>query len=148
MKVIAANSRANFDYLISEKIEAGLVLTGTEVKSLRVNTGSIRGSYIIERNGELWISNFYIKKYNNSNISNYDPIRDKKILISKKELNKVVGLTKQSGMTIIPISMYFNDKGLAKLSFGLGKGKKKFDKRNSIKEKDWNLKKERLLKSN
>ena len=148
MKVIAANSRANFDYLISEKIEAGLVLTGTEVKSLRVNTGSIRGSYIIERKGELWISNFYIKKYNNSSNNNYDPIRDKKILISKKELNKVIGLTKQAGMTIVPISMYFNNKGLAKLSFGLGKGKKKFDKRNSIKEKDWNLKKERLLKSN
>ena len=148
MKVIAANSRANYDYLISQKIEAGLVLTGAEVKSLRVNTGSIRGSYIIERKGELWISNFYIKKYNNSSNNNYDPIRDKKILISKKELNKVIGLTKQAGMTIVPISMYFNNKGLAKLSFGLGKGKKKFDKRNSIKEKDWNLKKERLLKSN
>ena len=148
MKIIANNKKANHDYFINEKFEAGLVLTGSEVKSLRINTGSIRGSYIIEKKGELWISNFYIKKYNNANIDNYDPNRDRKLLISKKELNKIIALTKQAGMSIIPILMYFNAKGLAKLSFGLGKGKKKIDKRNSIKEKDWNIKKERLLKSN
>ncbi len=148
MKVIAANSRASYDYFISQKIEAGLVLTGSEVKSLRINTGSIRSSYIIEKNGELWISNFYIKKYNNSNKSNYDPNRERKLLISKKELNKIVGLIKQGGISIVPILLYFNNNGLAKLSFGLGKGKKKFDKRQSIKEKNWNIKKERLLKNN
>ena len=148
MKIIAANSRASYDYLINYKIEAGIILTGSEVKSLRVNTGSIRGSYIIEKGGELWLSNCYIKKYNNSTISNYDPNRERKLLVSKKEFNKISGLVKQSGMTIVPITLYFNTKGLAKLSFGVGKGKKKYDKRQSIKEKDWNTKKARLLKNN
>ncbi len=148
MKIIAANSRANYDYLITDKIDVGLVLTGSEVKSLRINTGSIRGSYIIEKNGELWLSNCYIKKYDNSNISNYNPNRDKKLLLSKKEINKVIGSIKNGGISIIPISLYFNEIGLAKLTIGLGKGKKKYDKRQSIKEKDWNMKKERLLKNN
>ena len=148
MKVIAANSRAHHDYTISDKIEAGLVLTGSEVKSLRVNTGSIRGSFIIENNGELWLSNCFIKKYSNSNNPNYDPNRNRKLLLSKKDINKVIGLTKKSGISIIPITLFFNNKGLAKLSFGLGKGKKKYDKRQSIKEKDWNIKKERILKQN
>ena len=147
MKKIADNSRSSYDYLISEKVEAGLVLTGAEVKSLRINTGSIRSSYIIERDGELWLSNSYIKKYSNSNI-NYDPNRNRKLLISKKQLNKISGLIKQGGFSIVPISLYFNDTGLAKLQFGMGKGKKKYDKRQSIKEKDWNLKKRRLLKDN
>ncbi len=148
MKVIAANSRANYDYIISQKIEAGLVLTGAEVKSLRINTGSIRGSYIIERNGELWLSNCYIKKYDNSSEKNYEPNRDRKLLISKKEFKKIYGQIKQNGFSIIPILLFFSDKGLAKLSFGLGKGKKKYDKRHSIKEKDWNIKKQRALKNN
>ena len=148
MKVIAANSRANYDYLISEKIEAGIILTGSEVKSLRINTGSIRGAYIIEKEGELWLSNCYIKKYNNSNNINYNPLRDKKLLLSNKEINKIIGQIKQGGISIVPITLYFNEKGLAKLMFGLGKGKKKIDKRQSIKEKDWNIKKERLLKNN
>ena len=148
MKIIAANSRASYDYLLNYKIEAGIVLTGSEVKSLRVNTGSIRGSYVIEKDGELWLLNCYIKKYDNSTLSNYNPNRDKKLLVSKKELDKISGLVRQSGMTIVPITLYFNAKGLAKLSFGVGKGKKKYDKRQSIKEKDWNTKKARLLKNN
>ena len=148
MKIIAANSRATYDYLIDQKIDAGLVLTGPEVKSLRINTGSIRGAFINERNGELWLSNCFIKKYNNSKDSNYDPNRDRKLLITKKQYNKIIGATKNSGFSMIPISLYFTDKGLAKLIFGLGKGKKKFDKRQTIKEKDWNLKKNRILKNN
>ena len=148
MKVIAANKRAEYDYLISQKIEAGIVLDGSEVKSLRINTGSIRGSYILEKNGNLWLSNCFIKKYNNSNITNYDPNRDRKLLVSKKEFNKILGLIKQGGFTIVPLSLLFNDKGLAKLIFGIGKGKKMYDKRQIIKEKDWNIKKERYLKKN
>ena len=148
MKVIAANKKAEYDYLISKKIEAGIVLFGSEVKSLRVNTGSIRGSYILEKEGNLWLSNCYIKKYNNSNNVNYNPNRDKKLLVSKKEYNKILGLIKQGGYTIVPLSLLFNDKGLAKLIFGIGKGKKKYDKRQTLKEKDWNIKKERYLKKN
>ena len=147
MKIVAANKRANYDYQISYKIEAGIVLTGSEVKSLRVNTGSIRGSYITDVDGELWLSNCFIKKYDNSHETNYDPNRNRKLLLTKKEIYKIVGLLKQGGMSIIPISLYFDNKGFAKLSFGIGKGKKKFDKRQSIKQKDWNLKKERLLKN-
>ena len=148
MKIIAANSRAKYDYLISEKIDAGIVLTGSEVKSLRINTGSIRGSFIIEKDGELWLSNCYIKKYSNSNNSNYDPNRDRKLLVTKKQYNKILGSIKEGGKSIIPISLFFSNNGLAKLTFGIGKGKKKYDKRQTIKEKDWNIKKSRILKNN
>ena len=148
MKIIAANKRANHDYLISQNINAGLVLTGSEVKSLRINTGSIRGSFIIEKNGELWLSNCYIKKYNNSNDKLYNPNKDRKLLVTKKEINKILGQLKQGGISIVPISLFFDNKGFVKLNFGLGKGKKKFDKRQSIKEKDWNIKKDRMLKNN
>ena len=146
MKIIAANNRANYNFSISNKIEAGIVLSGSEVKSLRINTGSIRGSYIIEKNGELWLSNSFIKKYQNSTDNNYDPSRNRKLLVTKKEFNKISGSIKQDGFTIIPISLYFSEKGLAKLSCGIAKGKKKIDKRQSIKERDWNIKKQRLLK--
>ena len=148
MKIIAANNRANYNYAISNKIEAGIVLTGSEVKSLRTNTGSIRGSYIIEQNGELWLSNSFIKKYQNSNDTNYDPNRNRKLLVTKKEFNKISGSIKQGGFTIIPISLYFSDKGIAKLTCGIAKGKKKIDKRQSIKQRDWDIKKQRLLKNN
>ena len=148
MKIIAANNKANYNYSISSKIEDGIVLTGSEVKSLRINTGSIRGAYIIEEKGELWLSNSFIKKYQNSDDKNYDPSRNRKLLVTKKEFNKLSGSIKQGGLTIIPLSLYFSDKGFAKLSCGIAKGKKKIDKRESIKQRDWNIKKQRLLKNN
>ncbi len=148
MKIIATNNRANYNFTISNKIEAGVVLTGSEVKSLRINTCSIRGSYIIEQNGELWLFNSFIKKYQNSNENNYDPSRNRKLLVTKREFDKISGSIKQGGFTIIPLSLYFSDKGFAKLSCGIAKGKKKIDKRESIKQRDWNIKKQRLLKNN
>ena len=148
MKIIAANSRANFDFLFSDKIDAGIVLSGAEVKSLRLNTGSLRGSYILEKNGELWLSNCFIKKYNNTSDKNYIPNRDRKLLVKRKQINKIIGSLKQDGLSLVPINLYFSNKGLAKLLFGVGKGKKKYDKRQSIKEKDWNIKKSRILKNN
>ena len=148
MKIVAANNRANYNFSVSNKIEAGIVLTGSEVKSLRINTGSIRGSYIIEQKGELWLSNSFIKQYQNSNDKNYDPSRNRKLLVNKKEFNKISGSIKQGGFTIIPLSLYFSEKGFAKLSCGIAKGKKKIDKRESIKQRDWNIKKQRLLKNN
>ena len=148
MKIIADNKKANYNYSVSNKIEAGIVLNGSEVKSLRINTGSIRGSYIIEQEGELWLSNSFIKKYQNSNDKNYDPSRNRKLLVTKKEFNKISGSIKQGGLTIIPLSLYFSEKGFAKLSCGIAKGKKKIDKRESIKQRDWNIKKQRLLKNN
>ena len=148
MKIIAANNRASYNFTISNKIEAGIVLTGSEVKSLRVNTGSIRGSYIIEQNGELWLSNSFIKKYQNASDLKYDPTRKRKLLVTKREYDKISGSIKQGGFTIIPLSLYFSDEGFAKLSCGIAKGKKKIDKRQSIKQRDWDIKKQRLLKNN
>tara|TARA_B100000676_G_C17920607_1_gene755248 strand:+ start:240 stop:686 length:447 start_codon:yes stop_codon:yes gene_type:complete len=148
MKIITANSRANYDYFINDKITAGLVLTGSEIKSLRINTGSIRGSYISEKDGALWLSKCFIKKYENSNDNNYQPIRDRKLLVTSKEFNKISGMIKQGGFSVIPINLFFSEKGIAKLLLGIGKGKKKYDKRQTIKEKDWNLNKARILKKN
>jgi len=148
MKIIASNNRANYNFTVSNRIEAGIVLTGSEVKSLRQNSGSIRGSYILEEYGELWLSNSFIKKYQNSTDNNYDPTRKRKLLITKKEFNKLSGSIKQGGFTIIPISLYFSKNGFVKLTCGIAKGKKKIDKRESIKQRDWSIKKQRLLKNN
>ena len=148
MKIIANNKKATYDYDISLNINSGLVLTGSEVKSLRNNSSSIKEAYIEEKGGELWLSNCFIKKYNSSNHNEYNQTRKRKLLISKKELNKLIGSIKKDGFTIVPISMYFNDKGLVKLNIGLGRGKKKYDKRQSQKLKDWNKNKQRLLKNN
>ena len=148
MKIIANNKKATYDYDISLKINSGLVLTGSEVKSLRLNSSSIKEAYVQEKNGELWLCNCHIKKYHSSSDKENDPIRQKKLLISKKELNKLLGSVKKEGFSIIPLSIYFNEKGLVKLNIGLGRGKKKYDKRQSQKLKDWNKNKQRLLKNN
>ena len=148
MKIIATNKKANFNYQISLKLDAGVVLTGPEVKSLRSNSSSIKESYIENNGGELWLCNCHIKKYESSNEKDHNPIRKRKLLLNRKELNKVLGAVRKEGFTIVPISIYFNDKGLAKLNIGLGKGKKKFDKRETQKMKDWNKTKQRLLKNN
>jgi len=147
MQTIATNKKANHNYLIKEKFEAGLVLTGAEVKSLRVNTGSIKESYIVEKGGELWLTNCYIKKYSSSIKKENNSIRERKILVTKKQLNKIIGSSKKEGNTIIPLLLYFNNRGLAKLSIGLGKGKKKYDKRAAIKSKEWAIKKQRIEKN-
>ena len=148
MKIIAVNKKANYDFLVEEKFDAGLVLTGSEVKSLRINTGSIKESYVLEKKGELWLTNCFIKKYSSSiNNDVYNSTRSRKILVNKRELNKIIGLSNKNGMTIIPLLLYFNDKGIAKLSIGLGKGKRKYDKRAVIKSKEWNIKKQRLEKN-
>ena len=147
MKIIANNKKANHDYFINEKYEAGIVLTGSEVKSLRINTGSIKESYITDKEGELWLTNCYIKQYSSSNENNDNTNRDRKLLVSKKELNKILGASKKEGMTIVPILLYFNTKGLAKLTIGIAKGKKKQDKRHSIKDKEWSIKQQRIVKN-
>ena len=147
MKIIATNKKATFDYQISFKLDAGIVLTGAEVKSLRNNSSSIKESYIEDDSGELWLCNCHIKKYESSNEKDNNPIRKRKLLLNKKELNKVLGSVRRDGYSIVPISFYFNDKGLAKINIGLGKGKKKYDKRETQKNKDWNKTKQRILKN-
>ena len=147
MQTIATNKKANHNYFIKEKFEAGLVLTGAEVKSLRVNTGSIKESYIMEKGGQLWLTNCYIKKYSSSFEKENNSTREKKILVNKKELNRIIGSSKKEGMSVIPLLLYFNDKGLAKLTLGLGKGKKKYDKRLALKSREWAINKQRIEKN-
>ena len=147
MKTIATNKRANFDYDILLNLDAGLILTGSEVKSLRNYSSSIKESYIDLSENEIWLINCFIKKYDSSSDKNYNPTRKRKLLLNKKEINKIIGSLKKDSFSIVPISLYFNEKGLVKLKIGLGKGKKKYDKRNSQKLKDWNKKKETLLKN-
>ena len=147
MQKIAVNKKATYNFEIIERYEAGIVLTGTEVKSLRVNTGSIKEAFITEKNRELWITNFYIKKYLSSNKTIYNPTQERKILVKKRERNKLIGSIKKEGMTIVPLLLYFNNRGIAKISIGIGKGKKKYDKRASIKANEWKINKQRLEKN-
>ena len=147
MQIVASNKKANHNYVIDLKLNAGIVLTGSEVKSLRINTASIKESYIQEKKGELWLYNCYIKKYSASNNIENDPTREKKLLITKKELNKLLGSITKDGYSIVPLNLYFDKKGLAKMTIGLGKGKKLFDKRATKKDKEWGIKKQRLLKN-
>jgi SsrA-binding protein len=148
VKIIAANKKATFDYNISIKLDAGIVLTGSEVKSLRNISPSIKESYIEERDSELWLKNCFIKKYISSNDKENNPTRSRKLLVNRKELNKILGSIRRDGFSVVPITMYFSDKGFVKLNIGLGKGKKKYDKREDQKSKDWNKNKQRLLKNN
>ena len=147
MNIIANNKKATFDYQISLKLDAGIVLTGPEVKSLRNNSCSVKESYIENEGGELWLCNCHIKKYESSNEKDHNSIRKRKLLLNKKELNKLLGSIRKEGFSVVPMSIYFNNKGLVKLIIGLGKGKKKYDKRENQKIKVWNKTKQRLLKN-
>ncbi len=145
--VIAQNKKARHDYLIEETMEAGIVLTGTEVKSLRNGGGSIAESHAAFKNGELYLFNAYIPEYKNAgNHLQHEPKRPRKILLHSREAKKLIGMIQQKGYTLAALKLYFNKKGLIKLELGLGKGKKMHDKRQSDKERDWKKQKARLLK--
>ena len=143
---IAENRKARYNYEIKEKIQAGIILTGTEVKSLRLGKASISESYASDSNGKLFLINSNIPIYEAANNFNHEPARQRELLVSKKERNKLLGLIKKEGVTLVPLSLYFNNKGFAKLDIGIAKGKKKEDKRESIKLRDWNRQKSRILK--
>ena len=145
---IAENRKARYNYEIEEKIQAGIILTGTEVKSLRLGKASISESYASETSGKLFLINSNIPIYEAANNFNHEPTRQRELLVSKKERNKLLGLIKKEGVTLVPLSLYFNNKGFAKLDIGIAKGKKKKDKRESIKLRDWNRQKSRILKEN
>ena len=146
---VAENRRAKFDYSIIETIEAGLVLLGSEVKSLRLGRASINESYATDEFGQIVLVNSNIPEYNlASSGQNHDPKRVRRLLIHKKERNKILGQIKKDGCTVVPLSLYFNNKGLAKISMGIAEGKKKVDKREVIKKRDWDREKHRLLKNN
>jgi SsrA-binding protein len=145
-KVVARNRRATHDYFIDERFEAGLVLQGTEVKSLREGRANIAEAYASERAGELFLVNATIPEYHAGNIFNHEPRRPRKLLLRRRELNKLIGAVRKQGQTLIPLQLYFNPRGLAKIELGLARGKKAYDKRASIKDRDWQREKERLLR--
>ncbi|MEY3003843.1 MAG: hypothetical protein RLZZ491_1019 [Pseudomonadota bacterium] len=147
-KVIAENRRARFDYAIEEDLEVGIVLQGSEVKSLRQGSANIAESYAAVEAGELWLVNCYIAPYAQAKTWGHEERRRRKMLASKRQLSRMWNATQRQGMTLVPIVMYFNDKGLVKLKLGIAKGKKLADKRETSAERDWNRQKQRLLKQN
>lgn len=135
MKLVANNKKAYFDYFIEEKYEAGVVLHGTEVKSMRLGKSSIKESFIRIENGEVWVYGMHISPYEKGNIFNKDPLRPKKLLLHKEQIKKLVGQLTEKGYTLVPLQVYFKD-GRAKVEIGLAKGKKQYDKRQDIAKKD------------
>ena len=140
------NKRASFDYELLDLYQAGLVLTGTEITSIRLGKASLVDTFCFFNNGELWVKNMYIAEYFYGTYNNHSARRDRKLLLSRKELQKMQRLTKESGFSIIPIKLYISDKGLAKLSVAIAKGKKMYDKRESIKEREDKRNMERFFK--
>ncbi|AFK53424.1 SsrA-binding protein SmpB [Tistrella mobilis] len=143
---VAVNRKARFDYFIEDTVEAGLVLTGTEVKSLRGGKCNIAESYASVESNEAWLINANIPEYGGGNRFNHEPRRKRKLLLHRKEINRLFGLIKREGVTIVPLVLYFNDKGMAKLKLGLAKGKKLHDKRATERDRDWDRQKGRLMR--
>ena len=143
---VAENRRARFDYEILDTLEAGIMLTGTEVKSLRTGKAQITESYASPEKGELWLINAHIPEYLQANRFNHEERRPRKLLVSRKQLAKLSQDVERAGNTIVPLKLYFNERGMAKILIGIGKGKKNFDKRATERDRDWNRDKARLLK--
>jgi len=144
-KVVAENRRARYDYAIEDDLECGIVLTGSEVKSLRQNTSNIAESYAAVENGELWLVNAYIAPYEQAMFGHEDR-RRRKLLVSRKELSRLWNETQRKGMTLVPLVLYFNHRGIAKVKIGIAKGKKTHDKRATEAKRDWQRQKQRLLR--
>lgn len=147
-KLIAENRRARFDYAIERDLEAGIMLMGSEVKSLRKGQANIAESYASVEDGELWLINSYIAAYAQAGVFGHEERRKRKLLVSRKELARLWQAVGREGMTIVPMVMYFNDRGIAKLKLGVAKGKKLADKRATDAKRDWDRQKQRLLKQN
>ncbi|HEY0751050.1 MAG TPA: SsrA-binding protein SmpB [Chitinophagaceae bacterium] len=140
------NRSAYYEYYFDEKYDAGIVLKGTEVKSLRAGKASFNDSYCIFQKGELWIKSFHIAEYSHGTVNNHEPLRERKLLLNKRELKKLETKIKEKGYTIIPLRLYFNEKNIAKVEIGLGKGKKLHDKRETIKQRDTERELKRYVK--
>jgi SsrA-binding protein len=144
--VVAVNRKARFNYEIGEAMEAGIALTGTEVKSLRQSRANIAESYVSPEGGEMWLVNANIPEYLQANRFNHDPRRARKLLLHKRQLSRLTGAVQREGMTIVPLRLYFNERGRAKLEIALARGKKAHDKRETEKARDWQREKGRLLR--
>ncbi|AZO06142.1 MAG: SsrA-binding protein SmpB [Mesorhizobium sp.] len=145
-RTVAENRKARFSYEVLDTIETGLVLTGTEVKSLRQGQANIQESYASAEGGEIWLINSYLPEYLQANRFNHEPRRRRKLLVSKREMAKLSQSVEREGMTLVPLKIYFNDRGRAKLLLAIARGKKLHDKRETEKQRDWSREKGRLLK--
>tara|TARA_A100001388_G_scaffold250749_1_gene212218 strand:- start:2160 stop:2627 length:468 start_codon:yes stop_codon:yes gene_type:complete len=145
LKIICLNRKASFNYFFEDLYEAGIILRGSEIKSVRNGKVNIAESYVIERDGELFLVNSHISSYKQASYANHNPIQERKLLLNKKEINRVIGKMQREGFTIIPTKMYFK-KGKAKIEIAVAKGKKKFDKRQTIKRRDWDRAKARYFR--
>ncbi|WP_199553384.1 SsrA-binding protein SmpB [Sandaracinobacteroides hominis] len=146
VKTVAENRRARYEYAFEDILSAGIVLTGTEVKSLRFGEGSIAESYAEVKNGEVWLVNANIPEFSHGNRFNHEPKRPRKLLLREREIEKLHGAVARQGMTLVPISVYFNERGRAKVELAVAKGRKLHDKRAHEKEKDWKREAGRLLR--
>ena len=146
LKVVADNRRARFNYEIGDTFEAGIVLTGSEVKALRAGKATIAESYADARGGELWLINSNIPEYLQASRFNHAPKRARKLLLQKREINRLVGAVEREGMTIVPLKLYFNEKGRAKIEIALARGKKLHDKRETLKKRSWERERGRLMR--
>jgi SsrA-binding protein len=145
-KIIADNRKARFNYQIGETFEAGIQLAGTEVKSLRNSRATIGESYVSPEHGEMWLVNATIPIYLQANRFNHEPKRPRKLLLNKRQIHKLIGAVEREGMTIVPLKLYFNERGRAKLEIALAQGKKLHDKRETEKKRDWAREKGRLMR--
>ena len=145
-KIVAENRRARFDYFIEDTTEAGIALTGTEVKSLRFGEGSIAESYAEVKNGEVWLINSNVPEFSHGNRFNHEPKRPRKLLLHAREIDRFTGAVERKGMTLVPLSVYFNGRGRAKVELALAKGKNVADKRATIKERDWKREQSRIMR--
>jgi SsrA-binding protein len=145
-KTVAENRRARFDYFIDDVFEAGIALTGTEVKALRFGEGSIAESYAEIRGGEAWLVNSNVPEFSHGNRYNHEPKRARKLLLREREIARLQGAVERKGMTLVPLSIYFNSRGRAKVELALARGKNDADKRNTIKERDWKREQARIMR--
>ncbi len=146
IKTVAENRRARYDYYIEDKFEAGIALTGTEVKSLRSGEGSIAESYAEVRGNEVWLVNANVPEFSHGNRFNHEPKRPRKLLLHEREISRLHGAVERKGMTLVPLSIYFNGRGRAKVELALAKGKNDADKRQSTKDRDWQRQKARVMR--
>ena len=146
-KVVADNRKARFNYQIGDVFEAGIALTGTEVKSLRQGKANIAESYAAGRGGELWLYNSNIPEYQQASRFNHAPKRPRKLLLHRREIHKLIGAVEREGMTLVPLKLYFNEKGRAKIEMAIGRGKKLHDKRETEKKRSWDRERGRLLRA-
>jgi len=145
-KLVAENRKARFNYEIGDTLEAGIALTGSEVKSLRSGRANIADSYATDDGGELYLINAHIAEYKQAGRTNHAPTRPRKLLLHRKEIGKLAGAIQREGMTVVPLKIYFNARGIAKVELGLAKGKKLHDKRETEKKRDWERQKGRLMR--